>query len=187
MYLPEGVDFYKTYELFHFLQFHVTYINVPVEFEIRKDSGFGNFKLVTHREPLASWKNIPRDNIQDPVPVDRMTGQIEERMGLGQIMRVEKQRTQTPLINLGSEQDTKRTYIIEIGSEKKDKEEVHEIEVLVSRGDQKFDWEEDLRQQINIKIGHMMKSRKREWGFARYLGKTAIIQQLTMQEIRDRA
>lgn len=184
MYLPEGVDFYKTYELFHFLQFNVTYINVPVEFYVTEDSGFGNKKSRLQREPLASWKTIPRDYVMDPVPVDRMTGQIEERLGLGKILSTEKQRTNAPLIGMAQETNQKRTYIIEFGSEKKDKETVKEIEVDVYRNGEKVDWEAELHQKIRIELHELLTQKKRQWVFARKLGMKAIIAEMMATEIQ---
>lgn len=185
MQLPEDVDFYHTYELFHFLRFNVTYINVPVQFMIEQDTGFGNRKSIEHREPLASWKNIDRSFILDPVPVDRMTGQIEDRMGLGKILSVEKQRTNVPLMGTTRETNTKRTYIIEFGSDRKDKETVHEIEVTVYRDGEKLDWEEDLRQQINMKLHDLLLANKRlTWVFARKLGTKPIIQEMTAASLK---
>lgn len=80
---PYNVDVYDIYEVLKFLEIPVTFINVPVNFKALVHITPNDKKIYKQRrEPLVTWKNMPRECVEEPVPMHDIMNKLEDRLGL---------------------------------------------------------------------------------------------------------
>lgn len=183
--LPEGITAYDTYVVLNDLNLPMTYINVPIEFQMV--TGFNSFTgektYKTQREPLCTWKTIPVDTVGEPVSMYEMMGKVAEKYGLGYgvIAKNEKLKTSAPLgISEREKKIVKNVWLFEVYTDKhlNKPQQIIELECLPHKEDP-----EDLKKVQRIFLADLITQGKFKYAMTKFIGDNTISQYLTKEEV----